>query len=443
MTDRKAAYNALKRVWEGGYSTLALDAVLSASDLDRRDRAFASAIFYGVLENADMLDYIISKFTKVGSKIEKRARIILRMGLYQMIFMDKVPDSAAVNESVSLAKSVGLGRASGFINAVLRSFIRAGKRCELPSEEDNAVLHLSLKYSVPQWLVEKWISDYGTDICKSVLGELSGRPPLYVRMNSNRTNEDDFLKSLEKNDVKADGLTWLDGAYALEECGDIEEIDAFKDGLFHVQDAASQLCCAVLEPQVGETVCDVCAAPGGKSFTLSELLGESGRIYSHDIYENKVSVIKSGAKRLGLENISASVRDAQNGSCDIKCDRVLCDVPCSGLGIIRRKPDIKNKNPLDLEELPEIQFSILENSAKLLRDGGVLVYSTCTLSHKENREVVERFLSAHHDFEPYPFDAPCERLCGEPEHMLTLFPHVLGTDGFFISRIRKKVLSDA
>lgn len=443
MTDRRAAYNALNRVEKGGYSTLSLDAVLSGTDLNKRDRAFVSALFYGVLENQKLLDYIISQnLSKPGTKIDIGVRIILRMGIYQILFMDKVPDSAAVNESVTLAKNTGLVRASGFINAVLRSFIRAGKKCDIPPREKDIILHLSIKYSVPEWLTEKWVEDYGIDICESVLKELPGRPPIYARVNTNLINTNSLVDLLEKDGIKANGLTWIGDAVEISECGDIEQLDCFKKGLFHVQDAASQLCCKFLDPEPGEVICDVCAAPGGKSFTLSQYLGDSGHIYSYDIYENKISLLKSGAERLKLRNITASVRDARSGSCDIKADRVLCDVPCSGLGIIRRKPDIKNKKPADLKTLPELQLEILENSSRLLKDGGVLVYSTCTLSPEENIKVVEAFLKKHNDFEPYDFDAPCSRIIDEPKYMLTLFPHLLGTDGFFISRMRKKVRSD-
>lgn len=439
MTARKAAFNALNKVAQGGYSTLVLDSILSRSGLDKRDSALTSAIFYGVLENEQLLDYVIlNHLSKANSRIDNRLIIILRMGVYQIMLMDKIPDNAAVNEAVKLTRSIGLERASGLVNAVLRSFIRDGKSCQLPDREDFPQLYLSLKYSVPLWLAEKWIDDYGDEMCENILKELSGRPPIYIRINNLKTDFESLSNSLAESNVKANNLSWLDGAAELFETGDIEQLEAYKNGLFHVQDAASQLCCKLLEAKSGDTVCDVCAAPGGKSFTLTQIMCDCGNVFSYDIYPQKVSLIESGAKRLGLKSITAKLRDAETGSCDILADRVLCDVPCSGLGIIRRKPDIKNKQKSDIADLPKLQLSILENSADLLKPGGVLVYSTCTLSHEENRNVVESFLSKHSDFEPYPFDAPCERGEWDSDYMLTLFPHLLGTDGFFIARLKKK-----
>lgn len=439
MTARKAAFNALNKVAQGGYSTLVLDSILSRSGLDKRDSALASAIFYGVLENEQLLDYVIlNHLSKANSRIDNRLIIILRMGVYQIMLMDKIPDNAAVNEAVKLTKSIGLKRASGLVNAVLRSFIRAGKSCQLPDRVDFPQLYLSLKYSVPLWLAEKWIDDYGDEMCEKILKKLSGRPPIYIRINNLKTDFESLKASLAENSVKINDLTWLGGAGELFDTGDIEQLEAYKNGLFHVQDAASQLCCRLLEAESGDTVCDVCAAPGGKSFTLTQIMGDCGSVFSYDIYPQKVSLIESGAKRLGLKSLTAKLRDAATGSCDVLADRVLCDVPCSGLGIIRRKPDIKNKQKSDIADLPKLQLSILDNSADLLKPGGVLVYSTCTLSHDENRNVVESFLSKHTDFEPYPFEAPCERGEWDSDHMLTLFPHLLGTDGFFIARLKKK-----
>ena len=245
---------------------------------------------------------------------------------------------------------------------------------------------------------------------------------------------------LEAAGIKASALPVIPGCVVIEETGDITALPGFDEGLFHVQDASSQLCCYVASPESGETVYDVCAAPGGKSFSMAELMGGDGRIISCDLHPHRVELIAGGAKRLGLRCIEPTLRDAL-GECEPECaDMVLCDAPCSGLGIIRRKPDIKRKPREEIEGLPELQYRILENSSKLVRCGGRLIYSTCTLNPAENISVMERFLKNHDEFETLPIELPegIQRAIDEPDWALTLFPHIFNTDGFFISSVRKK-----
>lgn len=442
MSARRTAFRALRRVAEDAYSNLILDSELKKSNMDERDKRFAASLFYGVLENEQQLDYIISAFlSKPGMKLEKDVRIILRMGIYQLGFMDRVPDSAAVDESVRLAKKNGLTRVSGFINGVLRSYIRADKKVKLPDRSKDERLFLSVRYSCPMWLIDLWSGDYGVEICEKILQSLGGRPPIYARCNTVKITPGELCRILAEEGVEANPAEWFDDALCLADTGSIEELEAYKKGLFHVQDLSSQICCKVLSPQAGETVLDVCAAPGGKSFTLAQLMSGRGRVISCDIHPHRVELIAQGAERLGLGCIEPKVRDALSGEDELKADRVLCDVPCSGLGIIRRKPDIKNKNAESIAQLPQMQYDILYRSSKAVRPGGVLVYSTCTLCREENSLVVNRFLEENSDFEPYPFELPCSvgrTAGGEPEHMLTLFPFVADTDGFFIARMKRK-----
>lgn len=442
MSVRKTVFKALKKVTaEGAYSNIALDAQLKNSSLDERDKRFAANLFYGVLENERLLDYIISKLVaSKGTKIEKDVRLILRMGIYQIKYMDKVPDSAAVNESVKLAKSLGMARVSGFINGMLRSFIRMDKTVELPDINKNKPLHLSLKYSCPIWLIELWLSAYGEDICISVMESLGGRPPIYAKVNNVVTNTDAVIKSIKKDGGDAAPVSWLDNAVTVSSLGSIEELSAYKNGEIHIQDLSSQLCCTMLGAKEGSTVLDVCAAPGGKSFTIAQLMNNKGKVVSCDIHEHRVKLIQNGARRLKLDCVDARSRDALSGEM-IEADCILCDVPCSGLGIIRRKPDIKNKKPEAIAELPQLQYDILCASAKNVKQGGTLIYSTCTLNPEENQRVIERFLEENNEFEPYAMTLPQEvkhLLADEPEHMLTIFPSVANTDGFFIARIRRK-----
>lgn len=440
---RRTAFNALLRVEKDGAYPNQLLAKALPQLPDEREKRLASALVYGVLENRELLDYVIASLvSRPIKKLERAVVILLRLGIYQLLFMEKIPDSAAVNETVNLAKAVNAARVSGMINAVLRNFIRQEKKIPLPDEKKDYLLFLSVKYSCPKWILKLWIDAYGREMCENIAQGLSGRPPLYLRANTTRISARELAAMLEENGVKAKALP-LYGALEVEQMGDIEQSKAYQDGLFHVQDLSSQLCCMLTGASAGNSVIDVCAAPGGKSFTLSETVGENGTVESFDIFNHKVELIKNGANRLGLSNISVALRDAAQPQHSPECaDIVLCDAPCSGLGIIRRKPDIKGKSEADIAALPELQLQILRQSAKLVKCGGILMYSTCTLNPAENEQVVEQFLADNAQFEPcaleIPQEYPFKRLRGEPAHMLTLFPSRKGSDGFFMARMRRK-----
>ncbi len=437
---RRTAYNVLMRVEsEGGYSNISLNAALNETKLDPRDKAFVTRLVYGVLENSSYLDYIIDRLSKVkSSKLETDVRCILRMGLYQMTFLD-TPDSAAVNESVNLAKKLKLFRATGFINGLLRNYIRNGKSVELPNPRKNFVLYLCIKYSCPKWLVELWQTAYGDEICEKILKSLSERPPIYARVNTAKISPNELAASFEQCGVSAKKSTLLPDCLTLNNTGSVRDLPQYQRGEFHVQDGSSQICCMIAAPKSGSKVYDVCAAPGGKTFTLAELMGDCGEVVSCDIHPHRVALIAEGAKRLGLNCVNPSVRDALTEVTITDGDLVLCDVPCSGFGIIRRKPEIKQKSPQEVDALPDLQYRILENSAKLVKAGGKLVYSTCTLNPKENAEVVQRFLLNHPEFSLCPINLPdgVEKITDEPDGMITIFPFMADTDGFFISTMTK------
>ena len=443
---RMTAFRVLMRVeGEGGYSHIALNEALSAAKTEPRDRAFITRLVYGVLEKTEYIDHVISSYVSYGKHSQSRARIepevrcILRMAVYQMAFMN-TPDSAAVNESVNLAKKLKLFRATGFINGLLRSFIRDGKEVRLPDPASQPEKYLSIRYSCPLWLVRLWRKSYGSEICEKILAGFEGRPPIFLRTNTTRISTDALLNRLGAAGVKASAPEIVPDCISIEEAGDITLLSEYQEGFFHVQDASSQLCCAAAAPQSGGVVYDVCAAPGGKSFSVAELMGDRGRIVSCDLHPHRVKLIAEGAKRLGLNCIEPTVRDAL-GECQPECaDLVLCDAPCSGLGIIRRKPDIKRKPPEEIQELPDLQYRILENSSRLVRKGGRLIYSTCTLNPAENAAVIEKFLRNHSDFAPCALCLPegIERAIDEPDYALTIFPHICNTDGFFISAVRRK-----
>ncbi len=416
------------------YSNLLLDHVFSEAELSDRDKAFAAALFYGVLERRLTLDHVIEKNSRIPfEKLDKAAVQILRTGLYQLLYMPSVPESAAVNESVKLCKKLKCFSAQGFVNGMLRSFIRNGKKISYLGMDPEK--RLSVEYSCPEWLTEKLLNEYGTDFTVRALKASVGKPPVYARVNTLKTTTDKLLAELAKHRVRAEAFPGLENCIRLDKAGDIEKCAPFRQGLFHVQDISSQLCCLTLRPVVNETVLDVCAAPGGKSFTLAELMGNNGTLYSMDLHDMRVGLIEDGAARLGIKIIKAMQNDASkfNGALP-QADKVLCDVPCSGLGVIRRKPEIKYKDPTEFAGLPEIQYQILETSARYVKPGGTLVYSTCTLSRDENDNVADRFAREHLEFtpivQPVPYPAP-------GDHKRTYCPDENGGDGFFTASFRR------
>ncbi len=433
---RRAAYKVLLRTeTEGAYSNIALNAELSKVD-DEREKSLATAIVYGTLENLELLDRQIRVLTgKSEKKLQPSVRSILRMGIVQLVFMDRIPDSAAVNECVNLAKKFA-PQASGFVNGVLRSFIRSDKKFSLPEKGSSPELYLAAKYSVPEWLSKLWCDSYGEERCEEILATIKGRAPVYLRVNTTKISEEELCKRLADEGVKTE-CTKLENAVAVEASGAIDKLAAYEEGLFHVQDLASQLCCRLLGAEENSTVYDVCAAPGGKTFTIAEYMNNTGKIISCDLYPQRVSLINQGAQRLGLTNVAPAVRDAMTRE-SAKVDYVLCDVPCSGLGVIRRKPDIMLKAKKEADSLSEIQRDILDAASDLVKTGGILIYSTCTLNPAENEENAKWFLESNPQFEPVPFELPQWVTYKYENGMATIFPDRDGADGFFIARFRRK-----
>jgi len=425
----------LKMESSSAYSNILLNSALSEQDLSERDRAFAAALFYGVTERKMTLDFIIAQNSRMPlEKIQPEALHILRMGIYQLMYMPSVPDSAAVNESVKLCKRMKLFGAQGFVNGLLRSFVRNGKVVDYGGM--GTVERLSTEFSCPEWIARKFSGEYGEENAVKALGASLGAPPLFARVNSTKTDEDELVTLLKKEGVKASVYAGLPGCIRLENAGDIEQLEAFKAGLFHIQDVSSQICCWTLRPILNETVLDICAAPGGKSFTMAELMGNRGKVISMDLYEQRVGLISSGAERLGLGIVDAQVNNATRFNEELPAaDRVLCDVPCSGLGVIRRKPEIKYKDEHEFDELPVLQKRILEVSAQYVKPGGTLVYSTCTLSRAENDDVVKAFAAEHPEFSPIVQPVPFEG--AENSYMRTYFPDENGGDGFFTASFRR------
>ena len=432
---RTAALEALLQVdVNEGYSNLVMDKTIRKYELKGRDAAFASTLFYGVLERRITLDFAITRFSKLPlASLAPKVLEILRLGAYQILFLDRVPDSAAVSESVELAKQQGAGKASGFVNGVLRSLIRGRETLSWPDD--------SVRYSCPAWLLELWTASYGKEITSALMECLSEPVPIFVRVNTARTNRDELIRRLTEEGVTAHCVPQSAAALVLEKPGSIASLETFREGLFHVQDLSSQLAACALGAKPGERVIDVCSAPGGKAFTLAEEMENQGELLAFDKYKGKVRLISSGADRLGLTIIQASLRDAETPKQPLApADRVLCDAPCSGLGILRRKPEIRYKEKSTLDSLPDLQYRILCETARLVKPGGTLLYSTCTLNPAENGGVSDSFLNDHPDFSPLPVRFPAEipHAVPEPENQFTLFPSVHGTDGFFVSLFTRR-----
>lgn len=440
---RNTALNVLMKIeHDNAYSNIALNNAIRENRLSGVDSSFVSALVYGVLERKITLDYIIKQYSKIPlRKIEIKTKMILRLGILQLLFMDKIPESAAVNESVNLAKKHKLHKSSGFINGILRSITRSEEKYKLPDKSDT-VLYYSVKYSAPQELVKLWINSYGELNTEQLLKSLGGRPKICARVNTLKSDKNSLIAELAKENVKAEEIPFLENAVSLTETGSIERLSAYKSGKLHIQDASSQLCVDFLSPKPREVFLDICSAPGGKSFTAAQYMGDRGKIFACDLYNHKLKLISDGAKRLGIHSIVTLKRDGASSDVSLPlADKILCDVPCSGLGILSRKPEIRYKDNLISDDLPELQYKILCQSAQYLANGGRLVYSTCTLNPAENNKNARRFLEEHPDFYGVKLSLPPQinRAIDENDYEITLMPHTSGTDGFYIAVFGKKV----
>lgn len=415
---RKVAIKALSAVIsDNGFSNLVIDKYINEADLSPLDASFASALFYGTLERLKTVDFIIEKASgRKTEKIDKECINILRTAVYSMYYMDKVHDGAAVNEAVKLVKKTKKSFLSGFVNAVLRKISR--DRASFAPDIEN----LEIYYSCDKSIVDSFIEDYGFDKAKEILENSLKNSETALRINSLKISDEDFLARLDTAGLEYEYLG--KGKVKLKKSGDVENNPLYKEGLFHVQSVVSGLSAEAVGAQKGDTVLDACAAPGGKSFTMAELMQNGGTLISCDIHPHRVELIKKGAERLGIKNIRPTLSDATNPTLDIKeFDKILCDVPCSGLGMLSEKPDIKYKKTDFFAALPELQYKILETAAKMLKSGGRLVYSTCTLRKQENESVTERFINSNLEF--------------EIKSQKTYFPNEYGS-GFFVSVIERR-----
>lgn len=439
VSARQTAFEALLKIHkDSAFSNLALDNALDGNPgLDERDRAFVTNVVYGTLDRMMLIDYNLSLYLNQPTrKLKPELFTILRMGAYQILFMDKVPAHAAVSESVKLAKENKSAFAASVVNAVLRRVADNGVR--YPENDGDSPQYLSIRYSCPEWLITLWMKAYGKENAVALAEKAMEAPPVTVRVNSLRITADELIWKLAEDGVVSEKVPYDTNTLLLNNTGAVDSLIAYKEGLFHAQDRASQLCCRALDPQKGQVMFDMCASPGGKTFTVAEIMGNEGMIRAFDLYQSRVDLVRTGAERLGIDIIKATLSDSTIFNPLFgEADRILCDVPCSGLGVIRRKPEIRYKNYSDISSLPAIQYEILSNASRYLKRDGRLVYSTCTLNPAENEEVCDRFISEHPEFQAVPFLEDVPRY-SPGDRYLTLMPHIHGTDGFFMAVFERK-----
>jgi len=445
----KVRETALKILYDinekGAYSNISLNKYLNGQEFESIDRAFITDIVYGTLKWQYTIDYLIEKFSSVKiKKISPWIFNILRMGIYQLIYTDKIPFFAACNESVKLAAKYGHAASSKYVNAVLRNIARNKENLPYPDRNNDTAHYLSVKYSHPVWMVKDWLDCFGEEFTEGLLKANNEVAPFTVRVNDLKISKKELVDILTKDGFEVENGKYLDEALIIRNPSAVQKMDAFAKGYFQVQDESSMLVAKVLDPKPGETILDVCSAPGGKSTHIAQIMKNRGTVISRDIHEHKIKLIEQAKERLGLEIIKTEVFDAAvlDGKLIEKIDRVLVDAPCTGFGIIRRKPDIKwSKNSEDKAEIVSLQHKILSTASKYVKDGGVLVYSTCTLEPEENEKAVERFIEENKDFyleDITEFLPDALRKESAGKGYIQLYPNIDGIDGFFIARMRKR-----
>ncbi|WP_100399390.1 16S rRNA (cytosine(967)-C(5))-methyltransferase RsmB [Bacillus sp. FJAT-44742] len=443
---REVALDLLMRIEkEGAYSNLALNQALKEKSVPGKDTALLTELVYGTLKRRATLDFYLSPFIKKGTNsLDLWVLSLLRLSLYQMVYLERIPERAIIHEAVNIAKKRGHRGIAGMVNGVLRSIQRKG--LPDPSSIDNPRERISIETSHPEWLLSLWEKAYGREEAEAMARKNLEPAPVTVRVNVLKTNKMELMKRLEEEGCQVrEGRLSEDAVEIIS--GKVMMTETFQEGWCTIQDESSMLVARALAPEKGMKVLDACAAPGGKTTHAAERMGDSGSITALDLHEKKINLINQQVQRLGITSVQSEALDARKLTekfPEDSFDRVLVDAPCSGLGVIRRKPELKwEKSPEDIQRLPEVQKAILQEAGKVLKPGGRLVYSTCTVEANENEQVIKEFLEANPAFK---FDETLiERL---PERMknnpaagggqITILPHHYGTDGFYICSLTKK-----
>jgi 16S rRNA (cytosine967-C5)-methyltransferase len=441
---RDAAVRVVYKVLrEGAYSNIAVKQELDESKLGRLDKALVTEIVNGTLRNLTRIDWVKSQFAK-KNKIEPWIEDIIRCGIYQIIFLDRVPDSAVCNESSELARKHGHEGTVRFVNGVLRNISRNKEKLAYPDKDKDAVRYLSIFYSHPEWIVRKWIMDYGRQFTGELLKANNEVPPFTIRYNSLKTTKQQLMEILAEESIECDNGRYNQEAIHIRGTSAIEDKASFKKGYYQVQDESSMLVAHITDPKPGDIILDMCSAPGGKTTHIAELMKNQGEIVARDIHKHKLKLVEESCSRLGVSIVKTELQDGlllHEGSLE-RFDKVLLDAPCSGLGVMRRKPDLRwKKEPENYMELAKLQSRMLSMASRYVKTGGTLIYSTCTINKTENIQVVKDFLLNNQQFQlksligQIPESLTCE---SAREGYLELFPNTHGTDGFFIAKIEKR-----
>lgn len=430
---------------EGAYSNLQLNSALQRASLSKEDAGLATELVYGTVSRLITLDYFLNRFVSKGmNKLQPWVRNLLRLSLYQIQYLDRIPPHAVVNEAVNLAKRRGHQGISGMVNGVLRNVLRSRDQLVLP-EGLSPAERISLQHSHPQWLVERWILQYGEQVAEDICRANNEAPSVSVRVNTTMISREDLIREMEAEGMEVAPSPLTPEGILVKSGGNMALTGWYRDGQLSVQDESSMLVGDAVGPASGMKVLDCCAAPGGKTAHLAELMRDQGEVIANDLHEHKQRLIQEQAERLGLDaikTVTGNALDLVKMYPPASFDRILLDAPCSGLGVIRRKPDLKwAKTAGDIKEISSLQYELLESVSSLLREGGILVYSTCTIEPQENEATVERFLRNHPGFGiPDEASASWRRLqeTALPRGGgIQILPQHFHSDGFYIARIQR------
>jgi 16S rRNA (cytosine967-C5)-methyltransferase len=436
---RGLAIKILNRVERtDAYFDRLLDAELRSTELGDADKGLLAEIVHGVMRWQGRLDWVLNGFTHGNfSKSDVNIKNAMRVGLYQIFFLTQVPHYAAVNEAVEFVKRIRGEKTASMVNAVLRNILRTLEGIHYPNADNDPIQYLAVYHSHPQWMVRRWLERFSRDELVKILTANNEIPGLALRVNTLKVSAAEFLGILDARQIPYQGSALIDRFVRVRGLGAIAKMQIFQEGLFSIQDESAALPVLLLDPKPGESILDLCAAPGGKTTFISELMGNGGALTAVDRYEHKLELIRKGCERLGITNVTFAASDARSFAAG-PVDRVLVDAPCSGLGTLRRKPDIKwKRQPEDIVKLAGLQSEILDNAAALLKPGGVLVYSTCTTEPEENQSQARSFLGRHGEFTVEDASAFVPKAVVTPEGFVETLPHRHHVDGSFAVRFRK------
>ncbi len=440
-TAREVAVKVLNRIERtDSYLDKLLDFELRNSELSKLDKSFLTELVNGTIRWKMRIDYVISQFYRGDyTKLDINIKNAIRIAMYQIMFLERVPQSAAVNEAVEFVKKLRGQFLANLVNAILRTSIRKLNTVEYPSIEDDPVKALSIVHSFPTWLVRRFINRFGVYETEQLLTALNERPKLSIRVNPKKIAPEELASGFESKGLKVTRGQFISNFFYVEGLSRIGELESFRAGQFTVQDESAGIVSILLDPKPHERILDMCAAPGGKTTHILELTNGEVDLTSVEKYENRARLIQDAVDRMGYSNVKIVVADASKFSDAVLYDKILIDAPCTGFGVMRKKPDSKwKRDPEDITLLKDIQSDILENASKLLKPDGVIVYSTCTIEAEENQEVVQGFISRHPEYEFEPADELVERSFVGKEGFVETFPHRHDMDGSFAARIRKK-----